>query len=92
MVTSSVMGARKICLRKRLAVDRGLSGRGFICQNPDYFLKNLRSFEADPEPLSVADRLLAMFANEAITLYCGCMSGKGTIRLTALHTFHLHFF
>ena len=80
MVTSSVMGPRKIYLRKRLGAGRELVGRGFICQNPDYFLKNFRSFEADPEPLSVADRLLAAFANTAITLYCGCLSGKGVIR------------
>jgi hypothetical protein len=73
--------AKRICLRKRFGAERELTCRGLLYQDPDYFYKNLKSFEVEPEALKLVDILWAALANAGITVYYGCLSGKGVHRI-----------
>jgi len=78
MAMCSGVIAKRICFRRRFGAERELICRELLYQDPDYFYKNLKSFEVEPEALKLVDIFWAALTNAGITVYYGCLSGKGT--------------
>ena len=77
MVMCSGAIAKRVCSRKHFELEREFIRRELLCHDPDYFYKNINSFNIEPEAVRAKNIFLSVFTGAGVTVYYGCLSGRG---------------